>query len=102
MKKIIMLLAISFCLFGMAEPIEDGAEVIIDTVSFQVNGMTCSMCSQAIEKKLKEKKTVRKVLVDFESKIVTVEFDKNRPITDKDIKDAIYYAGYELVKINRE
>ena len=68
-------------------------------VSLYVTGMTCSM-AQSIEKKLKENITVQDISVDFDNQIIIVTKTAD-PLKDQQIKDAIYWAGYDLVNINR-
>ena len=70
-------------------------------VQIRVDGMTCSMCAQSIEKKLKENNTVQSITVDFETKVIEVTYNEKKPLSDQQINDAVYYAGYDLVSIKR-
>ena len=44
--------------------------------------------------------TVQTMTVDFESKIVTITFLPKSPLTEKQIHEAISYAGYEVISIS--
>lgn len=51
----------------------------METASFNIDGMTCSMgCAKTIEKKLAKMDGVEKATVDFDKKTATVEFDANK------------------------
>ena len=73
----------------------------LEYATVTVSGMTCAMCAQGIEKKLRESGRVYDFTVDFDQQRVSVGFDPNNPVTDTMIKDALYYAGYELIQITR-
>ena len=71
-----------------AAPAEAGAQVAanesnapakMETASFSIDGMTCSMgCAKTIESKLAKMDGVEKATVDFDKKTATVEFDANK------------------------
>jgi len=49
----------------------------VQTVSFEIEGMTCAMgCAKTIEKELSNLDGVEKATVDFDKKTATVVFDK--------------------------
>jgi len=49
----------------------------VQTVSFEIEGMTCAMgCANTIEKELSNLDGVEKATVDFDKKTATVVFDK--------------------------
>ena len=103
-KKIILILCLLSATFlmGMGSAPEDNIEnSSYSTVLLQVTGMTCSICVQSVEKKLKDNKTVQKVNVDFDNQIIIVNYNADNPLTDTQIKDAIYWAGYDLISIKR-
>jgi len=64
---------------------------------FKVNGMTCTNCALAIEKKLKGTVGVQNATVNFASETVTVEFDPNL-INMKKIFEQVNDAGYTPLK----
>ena len=51
----------------------------LETANFTINGMTCAVgCAKTIENKLNETEGVQEAVVDFESKIATVSYDKTQ------------------------
>jgi Cu+-exporting ATPase len=49
------------------------------TANFTIDGMTCAVgCAKTIEGKLIETEGVQEAVVDFESKIATVSYDKTK------------------------
>ncbi len=65
----------------------------VDRASFMVEGMDCSACATAIEKKLKDLTGVQSATVSYEQKRATVEFDPSK-ITAAQLEQAIQDAGY--------
>ena len=108
MKRYILLIMLTFLLSGFSsrpssenvvKPSINGS-TSLSSVDVFVNGMTCSLCAQGIEEKLSEYPTVQTMTVDFESKIVTITFLPKSPLTEKQIHEAISYAGYEVISIS--
>ncbi len=64
-----------------------------------VDGMVCDFCTQSITKVLKKDAAVKDVLVDLNTKKVTVDVATGKEFTDETLAKAIDYAGYKLVKI---
>ncbi|MFR6312591.1 metal-transporting ATPase, partial [Anaerofustis stercorihominis] len=62
-----------------------------------IKGMTCSHCTSAVEKALKEVDGVEVEKVDLDAKSAYITLDK--PVEDKILKDVIKNAGYKVVKI---
>ena len=62
-----------------------------------IKGMTCSHCTAAVEKALKEVEGVEVEKVDWDSKSAYIAIDK--PVEDKILKEVIKNAGYKVVKI---
>ncbi len=58
-----------------------------------VEGMDCSACATAIEKKLRDLTGVQSATVSYEQKRATVEFDPSK-ITAAQLEQAIQDAGY--------
>lgn len=51
----------------------------LETANFTIDGMTCAVgCAKTIESKLNETEGVQEAVVDFESKIATVSYDKTK------------------------
>ena len=73
-------------------PLEDNISLTI-----KVGGMSCVMCSKAIEENLKTKQGIEYVSVSFASEEVLVKFD-SKIITQKEIEDVITNLGYQVIK----
>jgi copper chaperone len=65
----------------------------MNTVTLNVEGMSCGHCISAVEGALKGLEAVGKV--DLENKTVQVEFDEGKVSLDS-IKNAIEDQGYEV------
>ena len=65
----------------------------LDRASFAVEGMDCTGCATAIEKKLRNLDGVQTAIVSYEQKRATVEFDVNK-VTIAQLEQAIRDAGY--------
>jgi len=72
----------------------------VDRASFAVEGMDCTACATAIEKKLKDLDGVKSAIVSYEQKRGTVEFDANK-VTIAQLEQAIQDAGYRAHSIQR-
>jgi copper ion binding protein len=72
----------------------------VDRASFAVEGMDCTACATAIEKKLKDLDGVKSAIVSYEQKRATVEFDANK-VTIAQLEQAIQDAGYRAHSIQR-
>jgi len=73
-----------------------------DNIKVTVNGMVCGFCAQGITKKLTKTKSVEKINVDLETKIVSFSEIKGKEFKDEDISKLLTEAGYTVVKIERE
>ena len=71
------------------------------SIKANVNGLVCSFCAAAIEKRLKALGEVKSVYVDLTSKIVAVELKDGRDITPERIAAEIKDSGYDVVTITR-
>lgn len=67
-----------------------------------VNGMVCAFCAQGIKKNFAAKEAVEKVDVNLDQKIVSLNFRKDKSLTDDEITDVIKRAGFAVSKIERE
>jgi copper chaperone CopZ len=85
MKKIIIILCLVFGIHTNAQ---------ISKAEIVATGLTCSMCSNAINKQLKKLPEVDKVEVDLESNTFTVFLKKDNKITPRILKDCIQDAGF--------
>lgn len=64
------------------------------TNTYNVTGMTCSHCVQAVTGELSALPGVEEVRVDLASGAVTVT--SATPLADNDVRAAVDEAGYEL------
>jgi periplasmic mercuric ion binding protein len=64
-----------------------------ETASFKIDGMTCALgCAKTIETKLSSLEGVQKVIVDFDKKEATVEFD-GAVLTPEKLTKAVESTG---------
>lgn len=66
------------------------------TTEFNVQGMTCGHCAQAVTTEIKKLAGVGDVQVSVESGIVAVQ--SVDPLNPDDVASAVDEAGYELVR----
>ena len=66
------------------------------TLTFNVQGMTCVVCSGTVEKALKALPTAEGVAVNFASGKAVISYDEN-VISETDIAMAVTKAGYKPV-----
>jgi copper ion binding protein len=68
---------------------------LVGTTTFQVEGMTCDHCRNAVTTEVSAVPGVQAVTVDVEAGTVTVSAD--RPVDRSDIAAAVDEAGYTLL-----
>jgi copper ion binding protein len=73
----------------------DTTPTFIGTTTFQVEGMTCDHCRDAVTTEVSAVPGVQAVAVDVEAGTVTVSADQ--PVEKSDIAAAVDEAGYTLV-----
>lgn len=66
----------------------------ISKIEIQATGLTCSMCSNAINKQLKSLSDVENVTTDLNTNTFVVYFKSNNSVTPKTIKDNVEKAGF--------
>lgn len=71
------------------------------SIKADVNGMVCSFCAAAIEKRLKSISATKAVYVDLSKKIVAVELNDGQDVELEKIAGEIRDSGYDVVKIVR-
>lgn len=71
------------------------------TIKADVNGMVCSFCAAAIEKRLKSMSATKAVYVDLSKRIVAVELKDGQDVNLDKVAEEIKDAGYDVVKIVR-
>ncbi|MDO5717877.1 MAG: heavy metal translocating P-type ATPase [Tissierellia bacterium] len=68
---------------------------------FDIRGMTCSACSQHVEKAVSNLEAVTKVSVNLLSNTMNVEYDGDK-INELDIIDAVDKAGYQAISRDKK
>lgn len=63
-------------------------------------GLTCSMCSNAINKQLKKLPEVEKVTIDLNTNTFIVSLKKNNTITPRILKESVINAGFFVGSMN--
>tara|TARA_B100000427_G_C15491346_1_gene587779 strand:+ start:892 stop:1251 length:360 start_codon:yes stop_codon:yes gene_type:complete len=115
MKKLVtfFLLILSLFCFGMGEKASESDKNSPDSrkisqinntdnaIDVIVKGMTCAICANGIEQKLKENKTVKSIHVDFDAHLVTIFVSNKNELSNSAIINAVTWAGYQVVSINR-
>lgn len=91
MKKIFLALLLT----ALAANAEAG------TVKAHVNGLVCAFCATAIENSLKKEPGVRSTKVNLDTKIVTIDFEDGKEMSDKKLTDTLTDAGYTVTTIER-
>ena len=85
MKKIFTSIALLLCITLNAQITK--AEII-------ATGLTCSMCSNAINKQLKKLPEVENVTIDLNSNTFTVSLKQNKNISPRILKESVQKAGF--------
>ena len=74
----------------------------LETANFTIDGMTCAIgCGKTIEGKLIETEGVQEAVVDFESKIATVSFDKTKQNINTISTTIEKVAGGDAYKVSK-
>jgi copper chaperone CopZ len=66
----------------------------ISKIEIQATGLTCSMCSNAINKQLKSLSEVENVTTDLNTNTFVVYLKPNNSLTPKTFKDNVEKAGF--------
>lgn len=86
MKNIIMLMFISLI------AIDANAQIV--KAELVATGLTCSMCSNAINKQFKAMPEVEKVTIDLNSNTFTIYLKKGNVLSPKSFKEKVEKAGF--------
>ena len=74
----------------------------LETANFTIDGMTCAIgCAKTIEGKLIETEVLQEAVVDFESKIATVSFDKTKQNINTISTTIEKVAGGDAYKVSK-
>jgi copper chaperone CopZ len=91
MKKILFLLiAIGYSQLGTAQ---------IKSAKIQASGLTCSMCSNAINKSLKAVSFIEKVESDVETSTFEVTFKEKERVDLNAVQQAVEDAGFSVAQL---
>ena len=71
------------------------------SIRADVNGLVCSFCAAAIEKRLKKLDAAKSVYVDLTKKVVAVELKDGKDLTPEQVAEEIKDSGYDVVSIGR-
>jgi len=90
--------AIAFAVFAA---MFSTAALAARSIKADVNGMVCSFCAAAIEKRLKALSATKSVYVDLSKKIVALELKDGQDVALEKVAEEIRDAGYDVVNIVR-
>ena len=90
MKKIIVLIL----LFGAL----DSLHAQFTKAALQASGLTCAMCSRAIDNALKELPFIATVQPDIKNSSFNIVFKQSEPVDIDAIKNAVENAGFFVAK----
>mgnify|MGYP003649763388 FL=1 len=72
------------------------SEANVETVNFDIEGMTCSGCEAQVENEVNNLSGIISVSASYDNENATVSFDKSKT-TKKDIVKAINGTGYKVI-----
>jgi copper chaperone CopZ len=75
-----------------------GANGQLQTAEFQASGLTCSMCSNAINKALKTVPFIEKVNTDLNKNLFEISFRQNAAVDLDAIRKKVEDAGFSIAK----
>ncbi len=88
MKKLLILLIAGFMTLG--------ATAQFSKATLQATGLTCAMCSNAINKALEEVPFVASVRSDIKNSAFNIVFKENTPVSIDAIRKAVEDAGFSV------
>jgi len=88
-----LLILISLCWFVVQ------ASAQFTSASLEASGVTCSLCSKAIQKALEKIPFVQQVIVDVKTQVYNVIFKKNSVVHFDDIQKAVEDAGFSVASL---
>jgi copper chaperone CopZ len=69
------------------------------SASLEASGVTCSLCSKAIQKALEKVTFVQQVMVDVKMQVYDITFKKNSVIHFDEIQKAVEDAGFSVASL---
>jgi copper chaperone CopZ len=62
----------------------------------QIDGLTCSMCSYSVQRSVQKLEFVKKVQVDLNTNLATIEFKDSKNVNIRDLIKAVKDAGFSV------
>ncbi|MEX1202530.1 MAG: heavy-metal-associated domain-containing protein [Ferruginibacter sp.] len=90
MKKLFFIIAVLMATNSQAQ---------INRVSLQASGLTCSMCSNAINKSLKSLNNVEKVMSNISTSTFEISFKNSAAVNFDELKKKVEDAGFFVSKL---
>ena len=90
MKKVHIIIASIILMFSL----KSNAQII--KAEIRATGLTCSMCSNAINKQLKSMLEVANVETDLNTNTFTVTLNEGNNLSPKSFKDKVENAGFSI------
>lgn len=66
------------------------------TAYISVNGLVCDFCARALEKVFGREESVKSIDVNLDSKIIAVNFNEGKGLSDQRLQQLITDAGYSI------
>lgn len=92
MKKIVIILIVA--LMG------NGAMAQFSSASLQAAGLTCAMCTKAINKSLEKLPFIQSVGAEIKTSSFAIQFKKGADVDFDAIKKAVEQAGFSVAKLS--
>lgn len=89
-----------FFIFSLLLMFQKAVAQQVQSVEIQVNGLTCSMCSQATEKSLQTLSYVEKVTPDLNRNLFVVSFKKGSTVNFDQLYKKVKDAGFSVGKLD--
>ena len=99
MTKYILLLC-SLLLIGLPTANAEDYNEVPNDIVITITGMTCSACTNTMEKKFSKENNVKKATADLETQTITVDMDGAAKISQERIQEIIDWGGYDLISID--
>lgn len=93
MKKIIFVIALSFAMIAQAQ---------VTRVTLQASGLTCSMCSNAINKSLKSVDYVENVMANIKTSSFDITFKPGASVNFDHLKKKVEDAGFSVANMKAD
>ncbi|WP_038247058.1 heavy-metal-associated domain-containing protein [Ghiorsea bivora] len=72
------------------------------TVTIQVDGLSCPFCAYGLEKNLKKIEGIEAVKIDMKTGKATITIQENMGVTDQSLRQAVKKAGFTARDITRQ